>query len=387
MSNTNTKESPSDLVDMHNKVSSVELEEILTKYIKNTIEDNTFSSKLPPILIHGSPGIGKSSIVRKIANDFGIGFVDVRLAQMEPCDIRGLPVPDNDQKVMKWYVNGMWPRDTNSKGIIFLDELTSAPRDMQTSAYELVLDRKLGDLYKVPDGWVIIAAGNNTTDRAVATSMSSALANRFMHLELNVNSEDWTLWAQHHDVHPAVIGFITYRNEYLFHMDHENLERGWPSPRSWERVSNILKLYSDLSYDSSLLRKLVYGLIGNRAGVEFMSFLKINSQFDNVLDYLLNPNMEIKIPEKADAKYALVSSMTYLIWRGKDEKDEEKRLNGFFRIAMKLPADFAALAVTMAAAGSDEKLKKYYADKIVKHPNYKEFVKKYSSVLRKRLSI
>ena len=381
------KQEVEDVLDLHNKVSSKELYEIIKKNVESVISNKELAMKLPPILIHGSPGLGKSSIVKEVAKDLGINLIDVRLAQIEPCDIKGLPVPDNENHVMRWYVNGTWPRDPDSKGILFIDELNSCEKSVQCASYELVLDRKLGDLYKIPDGWTIVAAGNNTTDHAIATTMSSALANRFMHLELVSNTEDWVLWAQQHDIHPSVIGFINYRNEYLFHMDHENLERGWPSPRSWERVSHILNLYSNLDPDSPVLRKLVYGLVGNRAGVEFIEFFKNNSQFDNVLEYMLNPNLEFEIPDRADARYAVVSSMNYLLWRGKDDEDQKKRIDGFFRISMRLPADFAALAMLSAMAGNSKKMEAYCADTLFHHPRYKEWAKKYGSAIRKRFTI
>ncbi|MBO4630993.1 MAG: AAA family ATPase, partial [Lentisphaeria bacterium] len=132
--------------------------------------------KLPPLMVWGAPGLGKSTIIRELAKEYGVDFIDVRLAQREPVDIRGLPVPT--EKGVEWRVSAEWPRDPNSKGIILFDELTAADRSLQVAAYEFILDRRLGDLYKVPDGWYICAAGNRTEDRAVATTMSSALANR-----------------------------------------------------------------------------------------------------------------------------------------------------------------------------------------------------------------
>ena len=139
-----TKNTTKEIIDTRNKVSCVELENILRTQIESILKDPSLVSKLPPILIHGSPGLGKSSIVRSIANELNIGFVDVRLAQMEPCDIKGLPVPNNEKKVMQWYINGTWPNDPNSKGIIFLDEIKSCDRSIQVASYELILDRKLG---------------------------------------------------------------------------------------------------------------------------------------------------------------------------------------------------------------------------------------------------
>lgn len=376
-----------EIIDTHNRVSSSELESILTKNVKSILSEPLLAKKLPPILIHGSPGIGKSSIVKSVADELGIGFIDIRLAQIEPCDIRGLPVPNKEEHVMEWYVNGTWPRDKNSKGILFLDELKNCSPDIQNASFELILDRKLGELYSVPDGWVIVGAGNLTTDRSVVRTMASALANRFMHLELEANATDWVLWAQHHNIHPSVIGFINYRSEYLFHMEGENLERGWPSPRSWERVSHILNLYKDLDSDSPVLRKLIYGLVGNRAGVEFMEFHKINAQFDNVLDYMLDPKKKIVIPDRADARYALVSSMNYLLWKAKDENDQDKRIDGFYRISMELPADFASLAMMTAMKGDSKEMTQKCSEVLFYHPKNNEWAEKFGRSLRKRMSM
>ena len=383
----NTKSTSKEIIDTHNKVSSVELEMILKKQINSCLNDTSLVSKLPPILIHGSPGLGKSSIVKGVAKELGIGFIDVRLAQIEPCDIKGLPVPDKENKVMQWYINGTWPRDKNSKGILFLDELKSCDRTIQVASYELILDRKLGDLYNIPDGWTVVAAGNNAGDRAVATTMSSALANRFLHLELEANSEDWVVWAQQNDIHPSVIGFINYRNIYLFKMDNENLERGWPSPRSWERVSNVLKLYGDMGVDSPILRKLVYGLVGNQAGVEFMEFHRLNAQFSNILDYMLDSSKTIEIPEHSAEKYALVSSMVYLLWKGKDEDDQNKRIDGFYRISMELPNDFAALAMSSALTGDNKTMTQMYAQSLFYHPKNKEWANRFGKSLRKYMKV
>lgn len=382
-----TKNTTKEIIDTRNKVSCVELENILRTQIESILKDPSLVTKLPPILIHGSPGLGKSSIVKSMAEELNIGFVDVRLAQMEPCDIKGLPVPNNEKKVMQWYINGTWPNDPNSKGIIFLDEIKSCDRSIQVASYELILDRKLGDLYKIPSGWIVVAAGNNAGDRAVATTMSSALANRFMHLELDVSTEDWVIWAQQHGIHPSVIGFINYRNMYLFHMDGENLERGWPSPRSWERVSHILDLYKDLSPDNVVLRKLIYGLVGNCAGVEFMEFHKINAQFDNILEYMLNPDKKITIPTKEDEKYAMVSSLIYLLWKGKDEEDQNKRIDGFYRITMELPPDFASMAMISAIAGDNKNMKEQYTKALFYHPKNKEWSKKFGNAIKRRMDI
>ena len=143
------------VLDTSNVVTATQLQSILNTQLDALFADPEIAMTLPPLLIHGSPGCGKSTIVREVCKTRGIEFIDVRLAQMEPCDIKGLPVPNRENATMEWYVNATWPRDPNGKGIIFLDEITSADRSIQVAAYELVLDRRLGKKYSVPPGYQI----------------------------------------------------------------------------------------------------------------------------------------------------------------------------------------------------------------------------------------
>lgn len=373
------------ILNTHNIVNAIELKDIVNMQLDALFADSTLAATLPPLLVRGSPGCGKSTIIRNICIERGIEFIDVRLAQMEPCDIKGLPVPNKEEKTMDWFVNGTWPRNPNGKGIIFLDEITSADRSIQVAAYELVLDRRLGKLYQVPPGYLIVAAGNLTTDKAVAMTMSSALANRFMHVELNDDAEDWLNWARVNNIHPSVIGFITFKPNMLFNMESENLETGWPSPRSWERVSQICHLYK--MSDNNLLRKMIYGLVGNGAGVEFIEFYKLNAEFENILNIMLNPNAEIKIPEQADRKYALCSAMVYMLWRGKDREDAQNRLNGFYRICGELTSDFAAMAMSAAMQGKDKAERKLRCIALLNSPMYKNWQEKHGKALKKYVDI
>ena len=138
------------MFDMSNAVSTEDLRKLLKLQVRKLMENPGLARKLPPLMVWGAPGIGKSSIMRGVADELGIGFIDVRLAQREPVDIRGLPVPDKESRSVAWYVSDEWPRDPDSKGIILFDEITAADRSLQVAAYELILDRRLGDLYKMP---------------------------------------------------------------------------------------------------------------------------------------------------------------------------------------------------------------------------------------------
>ena len=370
------------VLDMHNLVSSAELARMIQRILKELERDPKQSRTLPPLMVWGAPGLGKSSIIKQAAEALGIGFIDVRLAQREPVDIRGLPVPGEDG--VKWLVASEWPRDPDSRGIIIFDEITAADRSLQVAAYEFILDRRLGELYRVPDGWYICAAGNRTEDRAVAATMSSALANRFMHVELGEDVESWIAWARTHDIRPEVMGFIRFRPETLFRQKNENLERGWPTPRAWERVSRMLDVMQ--GEDENLIRKMVYGLVGNSAGVEFMEALKMSKSFDDVHRMMMDDSVPVKIPTRADMKYAFVSAMGYFLWRGKNETEEKKLLDGFFRICVKLTSDFASMAMIDAISdlnGRDP----VKMEKIFMHPSYHAWAEKHGKELKKHLTL
>ena len=367
-------------IDMHNLVSSDEIFNIIETSAKNLIENPELSGAIPAIMLRGAPGVGKSTIVRSVANKLGIGFIDVRLAQMERVDFAGLPsVKDG---VTEWNVPAFWPRDPKSKGIILLDEITSAPSDCQVAAYSVVLDRRIPNSnYVLPNGWLIVAAGNRTCDRAVVKTMSSALANRFVHFEVEANSEDWVKWAVLNEINPAVIGFINYRPALLFKMEGQNLEQGWPSPRSWERVSNCINMFNG---STDLLRKVVYGLIGNGVGVEFMEFFKMSAEFDSILEVMTNDKAEFELPDKADRRYAVASAVIYHLWNGKNEKDTEARVNGFYKILMKMPNDFAAMMVRAAMLGNKTVTPMEAMKKIMMNKNYKAASEKFKTALNKQ---
>jgi MoxR-like ATPase len=147
-----------------------------------------------PIFLWGAPGIGKSDIIKQLGDELGREVIDIRLPLWEPTDIKGIPFFNPETKTMEWGPPSELPMDPDSKAIIFLDELNAAPPAVQAAAYQLVLNRRVGT-YVLPKGVSIVAAGNRETDKGVTYRMPAPLANRFLHLELKVNFDDWQEWA------------------------------------------------------------------------------------------------------------------------------------------------------------------------------------------------
>lgn len=370
-------------IDQHNVVTSNDAIEIIEAAVKTQLNNPSLAGKLPAIMLRGAPGVGKSTIVRDIAKRLGIEFIDIRLAQLERVDFCGLPSVDDG--VTKWNIPSFWPRDKKSKGIILLDEITSAPADCQVAAYSVVLDRRIPNSgYEIPDGWYIIAAGNRTIDRAVVKTMSSALANRFMHFEVEANVEDWYMWAAQHGVHPSVTGFIKFRPALLSKMDGQNLECGWPSPRSWERVSSMVPVFDG---NEDVLRKVVYGLVGPGAGLEFMEFHRTARKFDDVLKMLTDPKAKIVVPSKADERCAFAAAVSYLLWNGKNEADDKKRVDGLYRILNEMTSDFCVLIVKAAMLGNARVSKMQAIKHICSAKGYADFAKKHAKVFAEKHTI
>ncbi|TVQ30735.1 MAG: AAA family ATPase [Wenzhouxiangella sp.] len=303
--------------------------------------------QVAPMMLWGAPGVGKSSIVRGLCEALDIGFIDIRLAQMDPVDIRGLPVPRDG--MVDWLLSSQWPRDPASRGIILFDEITAVDRSLQVAVYEMILDRRLGTLYEVPPGWLLVAAGNRGGDQAVVTTMSSALANRFCHLEVQPQLEDWLKWAGAAGIHPNVTGFLRFRPE-CFHDMEGDLERGWPSARSWERVSEVLH-QGKLS--DRLLELMLGGLVGPGAGRELAAFLDWAGKLPDA-EMLLQDPESFQMPRRADQRYALCAALVHFLWSGPTD-GLEARVDGFLRIGLKMTSDFAAMAMIDALSAASRR--------------------------------
>ncbi len=242
-----------------------------------------YISKNIPVMISGAPGLGKSQIVHQAAARRGIALKDIRASRLDPVDLHGIPVPDMKAGKTIWLTPSMLPDEKldGKKGILFLDELPDASDAMQKALYGLVLERRLGD-YKLPDGWVPVAAGNRRTDRTNTRPMGTALRNRFAHIEVAPDLQTWTAWANKSDISPWVIAFVRWRPEFLHKMPDSDTQNAFPTPRAWEAVAKLGdNMPEDLRYH------LVAGLVGEGAAGEFNAFMAVNSKLPD-LDAILD---------------------------------------------------------------------------------------------------
>jgi hypothetical protein len=259
-----------------------------------------------PAFIWGPPGIGKSSIVHAIARERSLPVIDLRASLLDPTDLRGIPAIESGRAV--WCPPAFLPTADQPPGILFLDEINAAPPLVQASLYQLVLDRRVGE-YELPPGWWIVAAGNRHQDRAVTFRMSSALANRFVHLELEADVEDWREWAIRRRIDPLIVSFIGLRPAQLWQEPGEST--AYPTPRSWEMASDVLATLGGPKACSDVLP----GIVGQAAAIEFLAHVKKAISEKRLREVLADPE-NAGLPDSLDGIYLLTS---WLAWQAENE--------------------------------------------------------------------
>jgi len=390
------------------------------KRIKEFLADAMEDPSIQPILLTGPPGVGKSAMPKEVAVEKRIGFVDIRLAQRDPTDLRGIPAvidgmarwlpppelptehycldchlvlqtvllrKQEKDKAPEYF--GPFPSgsralkdelakagntyqvvcpeckgaEITNKGILFLDEITSCPPLTQASAYQLTLDKQIGEYY-LPKGWYVMGAGNRIEDRSVVRPLSKALANRFTHIDFEVNLDDWTDWAINKGIDPTLVAFINFRSDLLFAFNPESSENAFPTPRSWEFVDNLMNTVSN----KDILPELIQGTVGKGAAAEWTSFQKLKDKLPDLDKILAGEDI---VPKEMDLKYALVSALVI-------KADPKRHFERLLQYTGKLTAEFSVLMVMMMV-GKDEPA-------VGKAPSWDSWAKKHRDILIKKRS-
>ena len=296
---------------------------------------------LPSVMLWGPPGVGKSQGVKQLAGEIEestgkrVHVTDVRLLLFNPIDLRGIPTSNADKTLAVWLKPKIFQMDESADviNILFLDELSAAPQSVQAAAYQITLDRTVGE-HKLPENCIVIAAGNRVTDKSVAFKMPKALANRLCHLEIKSDFVSWKRWAVNKGINEKVTGYLTFRQTALDQFGTDDM-LAFPTPRSWEMVSNIL---STVSANIEDVYPLIAGCIGSGAAIEFRTWAKVYDQLPSMEDIF--SGKDAVVPKTPDSLYAVVSTMVAYARRRKNDIDA---IAHSINYALKLPPDFATI--------------------------------------------
>jgi len=356
-----------------------EIRTVNTKQARKSIV-KCFKAKRP-LFLWGPPGIGKSELVESIASDLGGYMIDLRLAQMEPTDLRGIPFYNKELNKMDWAAPVDLPDEELASQypiiILFLDEMNSAAPSVQAAAYQLTLNRRIGK-YRLPDNVVIVAAGNRDSDKGVTYRMPTPLANRFVHQEMKVDFNSWQEWAVLNRIHKDVVGYLSFAKGDLYDFDAKSASRSFATPRSWTFVSQLL----DEDEDDDTLMNLIAGTVGEGLAVKFMAHRKVSAKMPQPEDILDGKVKDLQVKE-VSAMYSLVTSLCYELKEGlsraKDSKSKDewnKKVDNFLGYMM------ANFETELTVMGARVALTVYELPfETTKLKNFDEFYKKFGKYI------
>jgi AAA domain (dynein-related subfamily) len=322
----------------------------------------------PPVYLEGPPGVGKSSVVHQVAEQLKLAVTDIRAAYLTPPDLIGLPALERDAGRTTYYLPEFLPTEGTS-GILVLEELASAAPAIQVALYQLLLDRRVGWRYKLPDGWRVIATGNRLED-GWTQPLSPALATRLLRLEVRADLNEFLQFALGHDLHHMVIAFVS-RHPQLLHQPLENSPHH-PNPRTWMMAGTVL---TALGADADLadLEPALAGVLGDGAARAFTSFLKLAAFVPDV-EAVLERGAIPSIPalhERPDVVYAYASALVGAL----SNRITPARVRNFARAICDLEVEAAMLAARLA-------LKQRGVDELLAGvPEWKAFYQRHQSVL------
>lgn len=347
----------------------------LSRLYVSAIETGAPFKSLPAAMLWGAPGVGKSQAVRQIAQQIehktgkATKVQDVRLLLFNPIDLRGIPTANEDKTLAVWlrpHIFNMDPSE-DTVNILFLDEISAAPQSVQAAAYQITLDRVVGE-HALPDNCIVLAAGNRTTDKSVSYKMPKALANRLMHFQIEGSFDSWREWAVKAGIHEKVIGFLSFRRNFLMTFDAADNDLAFATPRSWEMVSNVLQHY-DGSVEAAYYT--IAGLVGTGIAIEFRGWEKIYNSLpslDEIFDGLNPP-----CPQGTDALYALISAM---LGYARPIKEDLSRIANSIRYADKMPPDFSTILMKDYMA-----LEEGYREKLLMVPEFSQWLREKGQIL------
>lgn len=310
----------------------------LSRAYISIIKSKASLKSFPSVMLWGPPGVGKSQGIRQIANEIAeqtgkrVEITDVRLLLFNPVDLRGIPTANEDKTLAVWLKPKIFQMDDSNEviNILFLDEISAAPQSVQAAAYQITLDKTVGE-HRLPDNCIVIAAGNRITDRSVAFAMPKALANRLCHIEIISDIKSWHDWAVCAGVNSVVLGFLDYNPSLLMKFDSATDSLSFPTPRSWEMVSNIL---NHVSENISEVYPLVVGCVGNMAAYELKAWFEIYSKLPKI--ETIFDGTYVEIPFHPEMLFAISSKITNYAQKHNSEQEIRNAVN----YVSQLPVEF-----------------------------------------------
>ena len=277
-------------------VTTIEAQDIIIRCMKQ---------RIVPCLI-GSPGMGKSDLIRSIGKSLNFQVIDLRLSQCEPTDLLGYPYINETRGKSSYMPFDTFPLEGDSipdnyKGcILFLDELPHADPAVQKAGFKLILDRMVGN-HKLHSKVFVVAAGNHSFDSDLVEEIDPAMRSRMVNIELKIDVPAWLQWARSNDVDYRITSFVDFKPNLLFNYKPDHDDKNFSCPRTWETLS---RLVNDIPEIDRSLMPLMVGTVGQGVATEFYTFTQI---YQNMLtfDQVVADPKGVTVPTRPDVLYAM----------------------------------------------------------------------------------
>jgi MoxR-like ATPase len=319
----------------------------LTPYLLNV-------ATVLPVFIWGPPGIGKSALVRDFAESVGLPCVSLLGSQLAPEDIIGVPQIIGGKS--RFCPPTQIARD--EPYCLFLDELNACSQEVQKAFYSLILDRRIGE-YHLPQGSIVIGAGNRAEDAAIVRPMSSALINRMAHVQLRASAQDWLAWAEQAGVHELVISYITNRSDHLWSKPPKH-EEPFSTPRAWDMLSKAITSYGE-RVSTDQLKTLAASLLTPAHAQQFAAFARLRERAHDLTAILKGERGWPDKPEERDILYFLVHQLRDRLIKelpddeakaGREARDLANRAKDLIVSLARISTELAQLVVAETESGA-----------------------------------
>ena len=336
------------------EVNAVELQEALIEDLK---------VGLVP-MVSSSPGMGKSDIIRTIADLFKLKVIDLRVSQCEPVDMQGYPGVIDGR--MTFHIPEYFPIETDKVPdgydgwLLFLDEFNSGNKQTESAAYKLILDRAVYK-HKLHSRCLIAAAGNLTTDRAIVNTQSTATTSRLTHYRMRVDHKVWVDWANAHEIDHRIVSLMKFKPELLHRFDTSTNELTFPCPRTWEFASKVIAGKNEISHITKIR---LAGTVGEGAAVELATYCEIYQNLPTIEQILGNPKSGWKVPKEPSEQYAVTTMLSH--------NTTPTTIDKIIIAINRLPVDFQVITFKDIYKRTPE---------LKGHPVIKEWIAKNSSII------
>lgn len=304
--------------------------------IADHIKDVLKAKKVPMLM--SSPGMGKSSIIRAIADEYQLKIIDIRLSQSDPTDLLGFPSINIERTKASYVPMNTFPIEGDEiplgyKGwLILMDEFNSAPRSVVAAAYKIILERQIGE-FNLHKNVAIVAAGNLATDRAIVNDIGNAMKSRLIHFEIEIDPKHWIKWAIQADIDYRIIAYIGFSPDRLLNFDPEHDDYTFECPRTWEFMSDIIKRWKEIPVNKL---PILTGTIGEGGGRQFYGYCQVFKELPTLASIISNYNT-ISIPSEPSTKYAISGLISSSADRG--------NIDPLMKFVSRLPIEFQVITV------------------------------------------